>query len=420
MKPVMKKIFIPLLIFFLLPSQVFADRLYGTGFELQSTATGIEYSGALTGTCAISTATFRSGVAALRCNPSAATGFVTHRFRADATTRYWDRFAINVASYPLADETIWDSGDGSFQGLYIEMTSTGVLQLLDGGDASQIGSNSDALSLDTWYVITVDYNDASLDACDTTIDGVAWVTGGTCANVGGGGVSRYGVITTGTADIYYDDIIINDSANTTGKGLNADPSVTSKFVHSWANEAGDNAPTAGDCTLVDENPPADNDADDMELDETTTIADCNAQDSSTAGIDSQDTITSVSVQIYIQEESAGVSNYIMRLKSAASGTATTSSAVDAGGAAPTRNPSAANTFRQHLVIVVDPTTLVAWTPTGTNSIDNMQIGVATTDGTPDTWVDTLWVIMEYEDVAAPAAATGGVVSSPIIWFNDDD
>lgn len=202
----------------------------------------------------------------------------------------------------------------------------------------------------------------------------------------------------------FDDIAIN---NTSGSVNNSYPG-EGNIVVALPTGAGDNAATTGIFSYINEVPPSDTATSGstmIELDANPTIGDYNMTDSATLGIDSYDTINAIAPIARIREETAGTSNYTLRIKSAAAGTTTSSSSLDAGNATPRTNPSGTTAFANVFISETDPTTGVAWTPTGTNSIDNMQVGVGTTDGTPDTWCLTLAAMIEYVNGAAPPPST---------------
>jgi len=213
----------------------------------------------------------------------------------------------------------------------------------------------------------------------------------------------WGIVDSTTADIYIDDLCVNDSA--AGGNCNTWPG-GSKLVLALPTGAGDFAAEVGTASSINEIPPSNNStgsSDRIELQTTTSKADFAMTDSGTLGIGSGDTIVSTYGLVREAEATSGTTNYTLRLKSAASGTVVASASVDGGTNAIRTNPGG-TAFALLFVTYVDPTTGVAWTPTGTNSIDNMQYGAATTDGSPDTWVLWLGLYIEYIP-AAPSNIT---------------
>ena len=370
-------------------------RLYESGFELQSVTAGMEWA-AVTGSPSINTTTKRSGSASLRCNTSATTAYVQHDY-ADETTIHYLRAYIYIASMPAGLTTILANGDNADSYTSrIRLNSNGTLELWS--DTAQIGSDSSALSTDTWYRIEWSYDDANANNTATAyIDGVQFATGNSGDNAGNGRL-RVGVQDSATMDIYYDDIAVNNSAaGGTETGLPG----AGNLVLALPTGAGSSNPTTGVYSYINEIPPTDTATSGstmIELDTNPTNGDFNMTDSSTLGMQSDATVKYVSVWARIREEAAGTSNYTLRIRSRSAGTVSSSSSQDAGNATARTNPNGTTAFGvRHVAYVIPQDGTSAWTPTGTDSIDNMQIGVGTTDGNPDVWCLWLGAYVEYVD-----------------------
>jgi hypothetical protein len=298
------------------------------------------------------------------------------------------------------------------QQVTVVLRTTGALALYTQDGAVQIGSDSTALTNDTWYRVEymIDRTGASgtFDA-ELRIDGssVASSSTLTSTNMTAGvsdltlGGNLEGEAAT-TCDFFFDDVAVNDSTGSVNNSWPGD----GKIVIAVPTAAGDNNATTGDYSMIAEIPPtttATSGVTMAELDNNGNIIDVNVTDSTTLGIDSFDTINAISVLARVREEAAGTSSYQIRIKSASGGTVTATTAADAGNATARTNPNGTTAFGRPLISETDPTTGVAWTPTGTNSIDNMQIGVANADAdsTPDLWILTLAAMVEYVDGVAP-------------------
>src|SRR4051794_14931050 len=137
-------------------------RLYTCGFELQSVTAGIEFTSSGTN-CTISTATFRSGAAAVRVNPSAAFLWFGQVLPSLLATSLYVRTYIYVASAPAVGKTA--EVISVYQSVVVArragvlLTNGLTLQLID-SNGTQVGSDSAALSLNTWYMVEVrcDFN----------------------------------------------------------------------------------------------------------------------------------------------------------------------------------------------------------------------------------------------------------------------
>src|SRR3990167_677201 len=363
-------------------------RLLVNGAELQDATAGVEVF-AVVGTPEITTTTVRSGNAAWRFN---ATGSeVSARFRNDsgAADDFVYRAYVRFASFPASLTKIIQLQDSGGDHTSIRVNSNGTLELWEDVSPAQLGSDSSALSLNTWYRIELDVGTTHTgNDVQARLDGTEFAS---TATHPGGADHRFieiGVMGSVTCDMYGDDVAIN---NHSGSIQNSWPGA-GQLVISMPNGAGDNAATAGTSSSIDEISPSDLDY--IELDEITTIGDYNTQDSSTVSIGSGDTITLIAVGLRVRAETAAACTFQLRIKSASGGTVATGTTTTVNTAAFRTNDDTATAQIYKLISYTDPTTGSAWTPTGTNSIDNMQIGVTPPDATPDVWVSSLWAYIE--------------------------
>lgn len=394
-------------------------RLWTCGAELQSATSGVEWD-TTTGTVSISTSIKRSGAASIRCNPTAGTGFLAHRYRADGTGRVFFRMYLYIATAPSADTPILAQSDGSAHFPQVVLSTTRTLQMHNG--TTTFGSASSALSVGVWYRVELDYNDAV--AGNTTglyVDGVL-VSSASGPDLAGGGIVRVGPAATCTTDLYFDDIAVNDSTGTAQAGLPG----SGKVVHLWPDSAGDNnawavgaggtAGTSNNFTRVNEIPP------DITSYNTRTsgqpIDDFNVGSSAGAGLDPADAVTLVAVGQRAgatANTAAAARQDILRIKGQASGTVVTATAIPvhaATGAFVTHQAGAAASFPKtyRLTAYGNPQTGAAWTAAG---LDSMQIGVQpNSSSTTEVRVSSLWALVEY----IPA---GDPLSSVVDNFNDN-
>jgi hypothetical protein len=332
------------------------------------------------------------------------TGNIQHKFRDYETATFWCRFYLYVHTAPAAQTVIWKYGDGLYNPILVKLNTTRKVSIWD--DAGVIGAESGALTVDTWYRIEVSYNDTT-NVTTLWVDGTQIATGGS-STVDGGDRFYLGSMTSTTCDIFFDDVAVNDAtAGGTQTGL---PGAGGVVVLKPAG-AGSSAATAGDYADINEVPPSDTGSSPgvgiIELDANPTTGFYTVDDPVTAGIASGSTINSILLLARMREETAGTSNWFGLIKSASGGTEETTASDDAGDATTVRtNPAATTAFSRNLYSYIDATTAAAWTVTGTNSLTNMQIGVRTTDGTPDTWCYTLAAMVDY----TPAAGTNVTVT----------
>lgn len=362
---------------------------------MQTVADGFEttygYSG--TGGNAIDTTIKRSGAASYKITASATdSNFLVRYVRATDGVLYtqlwvyftaWPASDLGVLQYLDATDSTWRAT--------LSVSSTGTVKLKRGNNAAaQIGSASSAMSLNTWHCLAIKCEDGHGSAeIEAKLDDTVFASETNAATFNSGVIYFGSCDNVASAVFYIDDLVVNDN---TGSVNNGYPAMTTKLVLALPTGAGDSAATTGVFSYINEIPPtttATSGSTMIELDNNPTTAEYAMTDSGTLGIGSSDTIQCVDLRTFIREEAAGASNYAKRIKSAASGTVTETSFNDAGNATARMDPVGSFSHLLPLISETDPTTGVAWTPTGTNSIDNMQCGVKTTDGTPDIWC--LWM-----------------------------
>lgn len=389
-------------------------RMHHTGWELNSQTVGMEAddvgSGGTGTILSVVTSPVRSGTYALRFKSGTAGtvfGFNEFVFTTMVTGRtYYQRFYFRYATLPnVSTEFIAAATNSGFTaGWELLFSSTGTLTLARFSNDAAIGSASSALSVDTWYRIEVAHVFAT-NTYTAYIDGVQFATGtgDTSAAINRINLGIDGPNNNTTAgEWFFDDYAINDDQGTAQNGLPG----SGKIVHMHPDGAGDNNNAlSGTFADVDEVTP-DNGTTIAVLDADNDILDVTCEASSVPGIGASDTVTLVSVGIREAAASAAQESWALRVKSASGGT-TTQGTTKTHDDTTYRTNGDAQPRNYTLVSYLDPTTGVAWTPTGTNSLDNMQIGVIAIDATPDINVSTLWALVEY----IPAAPAGGSIKT---------
>lgn len=365
-------------------------RRVSCGFELNSTTAGVELKTAPTGTVSIVTTPVRSGTYAGRCNPTAATGYFTFT---GATVPGYARFYVNFASFPATTIKIFDSG---FRGL-IKITSGGILQLFEGAGGTQVGSNSSALSLGTWYRVEFEMSNNG-DTIKARLNGIEFASYTNGSLNGDFTDFLIGILETETADMYIDDVAMNDSV---GSYQNTYPG-PGKIVILRPNAEGDNqawTPSTGadNSALVDEVTP--NDATDYVSTNTNgRLDDYDLPNPVTIGIGNNDIINYVAVG-YRVFQSAGFGNgtVFARIKAASGGTVDeSSSGLDDDGTWTTNNTDGNDLYKtlNNNSNYEQPGTSLAWTP---NALDATQIGIRyeLSVSTSTHQVSTVWLLIDY-------------------------
>ena len=395
---------------FALPTDAYAARLWSSGCELQSfgdTETNgdeLEWvaGGAQIGALSVSTSVFHSGLASCRINTTGGNyEYAYHDLTSAAGNGpYYARVYVYFGSAPASTNQFWTPGSTGDDEGAIGIGSDMKLRLYTDDMTTVRATASSALSTGTWYRIEWYYevggsSEVRVDGVQVLLDAAQDGDGFTSFTLCSCGINFGGL----NGDFYFDDYAVND---TTGGSQNSWPGA-GNIVHMQPDSAGDNNNcSAGGYDHVDEVVP----------DDVTTICtlatdgggdtlDVNTELSSGAGIDTYDTVSLVQVGVREAAASAASEGWNLRLKSASGGSVTSGTATTHNDTGYKSNGDA--TPRNYkLTSYTDPTTGIAWTPTGTNSLDNMQIGITTTDGAPNVLVSTLWALVEYVDGSPPA------------------
>jgi hypothetical protein len=388
---------------FLWAQPAYANRLYSTGFELNSLTDGIEFNTGPVAGLSIVTSPARSGTYALQQN-SASAGYIRHDWlSANADARVFIRFYFRVATlHTSGTATLLDIKDSSSATrASIRMNSSGNLQLFNA--TTQVGSNSFALSTGTWYMVEIEFNSLRAAGSDTLKARLNGTTFAASSAETLSTVQRFWlgncVGTTGAPDFYFDDVAINDingeSNSFPGPG---------KIVHLRPNASGDYSQDSSspasqtEYTVVDEETP--NDATDYWLITTTAgILDVNIESPATKGIKGNDKVSLVQVGGRMEGTASGSAVPEFRIKSQASGVVLSGVATCNNSGWVTNNQTVPRNYM-----------LTAYrTPTGNDwtaaSLESAQIGLTATT-TRDVWVTALWALVEYNP-AGNDAATGG-------------
>ena len=234
-----------------------------------------------------STATKRTGLAAVRCDP------------ASAATRYVDllssgnylHFAINVATLPSVDRTI--AGFTGAGKITVRLTSTGALAVYI--NTTLVGTSSTTLTTGTWYWIGVRQVTGTTVAF-LQIDGINAVTG-TATVTDTSNFVGFADAQSSAVDAYFDDVIV-DSVGflAPSKVALLLPTANSAVGTGWVGGAGG----AASFNAVDNTPPvgvADTGTDISQIRNATAAANSNYDATMTtysaAGVNTGDTVLAV-------------------------------------------------------------------------------------------------------------------------------
>lgn len=432
-----------LLLLLLLPFTASAARITSFGCELEPSGNltdQMEFrdSGAsvfVTGTGSVtgSTTGARSGASA--CDLYVNGGQVSMRTRiandgGEMSAPVYFRQYIKIVTTPSEEATfvsVWNRGV-DFEG-FLTLTTSRTLQWRDDNGAVDT-AGATVLNTNQWYRIEFMYDSGNkvevkidgtveIDTGAFAGDGIDMVDYGVCDYIGSYSCGADAIASAG--EILFDDMAVNDN---TGTAQNSYPGEGS-IVYMQPDSAGDNnGCSAGDYSSVDEVTP-DGATTICVLDANTggDILDVNIESVSSAGITEGSTISVLQIGVRKAEAAAGTATLNLRIKSASGGTVASGSSFSDGSTTyytHASTPASGSAF-YHQTSYTDPTTGLAWTTSGTNSLANAQIGANCTDCDPDDNITTLWLLVDYipasgsADTSTCGAKCGADIRGAIIY-----
>lgn len=379
-----------------------SERLLTLGFERNSTTANHEYTSNVNSP-AISTGTVRSGTYSMNTalGASSTEGFVYDWATADTgTAGMVIRAYIRIATLPGATSNILEVSDGTNAQASLRLDSSGTLSLWNDEDSTQVGSDYGTdLSTNTWYRIELRYDFGTAATGDTTIearlDGTEFASSTTENHANGVRRVRFGILTSTTADFFWDDIAINQEAFAGQEAWPGEGKVVMLVPNGngtstgWAGGTGSN-----DYQEADDTPAAgfDDATSYVQATATTHVEDFTYPDASTVGIALGDTIRVVEGWARGAGSTTGAFNFAVSLsgdgtnfESGGNISINSTSYVTNDDAVPLN--ASATTYDQP-----GSTLPLAWT---TTMVDALQTRLTSSDVTPNPRVTAVWVIIEY-------------------------
>jgi len=237
-------------------------RLWNAGFESGAFDEISTSATAGTATSAVDTATVRSGLYSAKFTTTVGT-YLRRVYLTSGTntTVVYARAFIRISTAPDATIGVMHfltSGNAIVAGILL--TSASKLQLI-GADGAQIGADSAALSVNTWYRVELKADcSTNPDSLDARLNGSSFASGNSSGNIAWQRF-QFGMITTNsTGVLYFDDLAVNDGTGTNNTSWCGD----GKIVAMNPNLAGDantflkyggGAGDADNYALVNEIPP---------------------------------------------------------------------------------------------------------------------------------------------------------------------
>ncbi len=395
-------------------------RRWSFGAELNSVTAGVEF--VPTGSPTIVTTPIRSGTYSLRMNNTGAAEnliFYVYGTPTQGVT-YW-RTYFRIAAYPsslIYCFQLWGAGSAR---VGIAVNASGTLELWNVEDNVQIGSDSSALSLDTWYRLEISLDTTTLASSVVAgrIDGTQFASG--TINLASAVEAIFLGLTAAdaNADFYYDDVAVNDSS---GSFQNSFPG-EGEVIHLRPNAVGDNnawgrggTDSGANWSQTEENPP--NDVTDYITSNTLNQIDDYNLEATPAAMATDDIINcvQVGVRFAISSTTGGDPDFVLRIKSAASGTVEESANISGTGSVTwMTNAIAAPKIYKLTLYDLPGASTTLWTKA---DLDTTQIGVReSVSDTHVAWVSALWLLVDHKPAAGPTinlSAAAVAISGQVI------
>lgn len=385
-------------------------RLWSSGLELNSLTANVELTATNggAGTKTIDSSVVRSGTYSFKIvTTSVQTGFFGYVYQAASTNgdfyfRFYFRYTGSIGAQTQII-TIENSGGTKRAG--IRINTDGTLELWNEEDSAQVGSDSTALTADTWYRIELRFDTTTLASSnlDGRINGTSFASG-TVNMAFGQNTVRFGAYDINSAaTFYYEDISINDSS---GSSQNSWPG-EEEIIHLRPNAAGDNNalgvfPDSNNYQSMDEVTPDDATTQRSTLSDSVGEIDDYNIDATPAAMDTTDTINVVQVGVrYTGESTTNVDTFVLRIKASSGGTVEESAGITPNSTSYTTNANAAPKNYPFTLYDLPGASTTAWTKA---DLDATQIGwKKSADSTVGARVSTLWLLVGHK----PAAGGGG-------------
>lgn len=388
------------------------SRLWLSGLELNSTSlelSNTSISGG--GSVSIVTNIVRSGTYAAKSANAGSAGIsrFDYQFKSSASAGpFFVRIYVYIADRPSAIQDILCIASGTSSGTRrarVRLNTTGTLELWN--SSAKIGSASAALSLNTWYMIELSYQNGANASLEAKLDGSSFASTAASADVGNVDRISFGGVEAGQShEYYFDDIGINDS---NGSSQNSFPG-SGKIISLKPNAQGDsngylvtNGGTAGagnNYTRVQEVTP--DDATTYNASVLLAAEDLfNCDDS---GIGAGDVINLVSVGARFANlvGADATTSFQLEIEKASGGTKSQSSAIIPNSTTWKTN-APASPANYPITMYQDPD--------GSNwskaTLDSMQIGyIVSAAGVNTAAISNIWAMVDYTPGVAPANNSG--------------
>jgi hypothetical protein len=394
-------------------------RLASCGFELNSVTSGIEIT-ASSGSPTIVTSPAHTGIYAFRVSSLSSGTPKGGRIQFKGTAGdgpFYPRIYFRIATAPGAENQfiqLNDTAAFTTPVVYATIDSSRVVRLYD--EDGQIGSASSVLSADTWHYIEFTF-DRTAAAGSHVVRARLGTEFGTSTEFAGAtnrdlSVSVHtlcfglnlGSEANTQGDIYFDDIVVNESGGNQG-GYPGPGGI----VHMRPNGTGDNSDWTNDYTTVDEITP--NDATDFISSNTLDQIEEVNLEAVPSEIGSSDTINYVGVGFRnnVSDPASTDPVFTGRIKASSGGTVDEFTTLQTASTSAWRTQNDGTTSANYKNFnnnsnYEQPGGSSAWTK---SALENTQIGVRVTTGDAhNVQVTALWLLVDYTPAAGGGAISG--------------
>lgn len=380
-------------------------RVWHSGFELNSTSSGMEYTATSgVGTVfTIVTSPVRSGTYAAKfLANNSSVGQARFNFASsDQNGQFYLRVYIRIDTIVSAATNILimrNNANADKIGIRLNTDNTLTLRNLE--DSASIGSDSAALNTGQWYRIEIaaDTTTPSSTAVAARVDGVEFASGS--ANLATGLAALVLGFSTvfATGEVYMDDVALNDSS---GSFQNSYPG-SEKIINIRADSAGDSnqlgSAASTNYQQIDEITP----------DDASTIIDIGADAAddtddynlSASGIGASDVVNVVLVGVrYGASASSSNDSFAVRIKDSSGGSVEESADITPTATAYTTNANGTPKLYPLTSYNLPGASTDPWTQA---TLDTAQIGIRkTVAAANDTRISALWLSIGYTPYVEP-------------------
>ncbi len=387
-------------------------RLASVGFELNSVTNAVELNTS-TGTPAIDTSPKHGGDYSLEINSSAATEAMAIRYAsANSSSDLYFRAYIYMTTEPDAATRFMALADSiPSQQASIRWDGTNnTLELWDEEDGAQVGSDSPAISLSTWYRVEMRYDFGTAATGDTVaearLDGVSFASATNLNHENGVLDLGIGFATTAaTGDVNFDDIAVNDDTGGNDQNWPGEGYIVNMQAAADAANTCDGLITVDWYTYLDEVTP-DDATSTILCDALGDVVSVGTETTSSAGIPANAQIEVVQAGARYRRATAAPAAHTLRVNIPTANAQEAGSSQSDSVTAYNTNKGAAP--RNYTLTVFDQTASTDGDPITTADLDSgITLELTIDDDAPDTRVSTLWLLVEYVPAAGGRLYSSG-------------